>query len=329
MNDAADTAESGPRQRLARPRDPRRARRLRRRAPAGRAGWPCSSRSARHAGGRLQHRRPALPRPAAARRGAGLGDRDRHVPAGPVAAARVRLRLPRGVRRHEALAQAGDVARQGHHLRRARGWSAVKIATGDGAQGRHRRHHGQDHATCPAVSSSSARSAWRSSATASRSSSAAGPRSSASTSTPRGSPGEDGSAYVMLGKVGYIAKGVAHQRHRRPLRLRRDHPRGQEVRRSRPGAADRARAALRAGHADGHRPRHRGVRPVLLRARQAPLALRSSRQRGGAEATASAVVTMWSRTCCAVTRLMRGTPGASSETSMATRPSWRVPSPLA
>jgi hypothetical protein len=88
----------------------------------------------------------------------------------------------------------------------------------------------------------------------------------------QGQSGKDGSAYVMFGKVGYIAKGVAigivgglfvyagitH-----------------EAKKS--GGLDQAdgpRAALRPGAARRHRPRHRLLRALLLRPGPAPLPLR-------------------------------------------------------
>ncbi len=54
----------------------------------------------------------------------------------------------------------------------------------------------------------------------------------------QGQSGKDGSAYVMLGKVGYIAKGIAIAHRRRAVRLRRDHPRR---RRSPAGSTRRCR----------------------------------------------------------------------------------------
>ena len=40
-----------------------------------------------------------------------------------------------------------------------------------------------------------------------------------------GKSGETGAAYILFGKIGYIAKGIAIAHRRRPVRLRRHHPR--------------------------------------------------------------------------------------------------------
>ena len=85
--------------------------------------------------------------------------------------------------------------------------------------------------------------------TASTWSAGPGPRSSASTSTGEGQGGEAGQAYIWFGKAGYIGQGRRLPGHRRPVRLRRRHPRAEEGRRPRRRAAQGARAAVRPGPA--------------------------------------------------------------------------------
>ena len=70
-----------------------------------------------------------------------------------------------------------------------------------------------------------------------------------------------------------LRQGHRHRHRRRPLRLCRRHPRPEEVRWPRPGAAAGPRAAVRAVPARPDRGRDRLLRAVLLRPGPAPVAL--------------------------------------------------------
>ncbi len=123
---------AGPRQHVDGPRHPRRSGGLRRRAPAGRLARRSSSRSAR------RRTRPPTPAPCTTSPQQPLGGVLVWVIAigmfllVALAPAGVRLRLPRGVRRHEALAQARR-PRSARPSSTARSPGApFKTATGDG-----------------------------------------------------------------------------------------------------------------------------------------------------------------------------------------------------
>ena len=184
-----------------------------------------------------------------------------------VAAAGVRLRLPRGVRRHQAVAQAGHLAVQGGHLRRDR------LERGADRDRLRRSGGGTDSTTAKLMDlpggqlivgavglaiigygGSLVFRGW----------------------TEKFREHLDGAGTGGQGRLGLrpAGQGRLHRQgrgdrdRRRAVLLRRDHPRPEEVGRARPGAADGARAAVRPGAADGDRARHRRLRGVLLRARQ-------------------------------------------------------------
>ena len=94
-----------------------------------------------------------------------------------------------------------------------------------------------------------------------------------------GKSGDTGTAYLWFGKAGYTAKGVTFGIIGVAVPLRRADPRPEEVGWARPGPAQGAAAAVRAGPAGRDRPRPRLLRAVLLRPGQALQRLK--RQRGG------------------------------------------------
>ena len=86
-----------------------------------------------------------------------------------------------------------------------------------------------------------------------------------------GKSGNTGKAYLMFGKVGLHRQGHRHRHRGRPDPLRRPHPRPEEVRQPRPGAAQAADLPVRADRVDRGRRRDRLLRAVLLRPRPAPV----------------------------------------------------------
>ena len=188
----------------------------------------------------VQPGRHALPRPAADGRGARLDDRHRHDAAGrsggswssPSATPRSPTTRSGGASARPRWARRSSTARSA--------WSAFKTATGDGGgkggtdtttakimqlpggqlhrrRGRARDHRLRHLAGRPRLDREVPREPRR-----------PGPVR----------PGRLGLRHARQG--GLHRQGRRHRDRRRPLRLRRDHPRRQEVRWPRPGAADGA-----------------------------------------------------------------------------------------
>ena len=85
-----------------------------------------------------------------------------------------------------------------------------------------------------------------------------------------GKSGEAGKAYMLFGKIGYIAKGIAVGLVGGALRVRRVHPGPAEVRQHGQGAPQGAAAAVRAVAAGRAVARDRLLRPLPVRPRPAP-----------------------------------------------------------
>ena len=86
-----------------------------------------------------------------------------------------------------------------------------------------------------------------------------------------GKSGEAGKAYLLFGKIGYVAKGIAVGLVGGLFVLRRVHPGPGEVRQHRQGPAQGAAAAVRPVVADRPVDRDRLLRPVPVRPGPAPV----------------------------------------------------------